>query len=177
MLVSPPCWATWPRPEYREAKCHRRQGLSARNTRPIPSLLLVEDNRVNQEVALGILEHLGFRADVVSSGASALATLARSTPYTVLVTDFQMPEMDGYQLSRLVRDSATNVLDHQIPIIAMTAHALAGDRENCLMAGDGRLRHQKPIQSAVLEEVLDRWTVGLTAGSSNPAAIAPRVDR
>ena len=84
---------------------------------------------MNQEVIMGMLEHIGYSADMVSDGRSALLAL-HEIPYTLVLADCELPEMDGYELSRLIRNPSTNVLNPQIPIIAVTAHSLAGDRES-----------------------------------------------
>ena len=119
-------------------------------------VLVVEDNRVNQEVALGMIEHLGYSADVVSDGTDALRAL-RENQYALVLTDCQLPEMDGYELSRLIREPSTGVLNPEIPIIAVTAFSLSGDREKCLAAGmDDYL--SKPLRPELLDEILTRWT-------------------
>jgi signal transduction histidine kinase/CheY-like chemotaxis protein len=118
-------------------------------------ILVVEDNLVNQEVMAGTLGILGYTADIVADGRSALVAL-RATAYALVLTDCQMPEMDGYQLSRLIRDPLTGVLNPQIPIIAVTAHSLSGDREHCLAAGmDDYL--SKPLQPELLDKILTKW--------------------
>ncbi len=95
-------------------------------------LLLVEDNRVNQRVALHMLTRLGFRADVAGNGLEALDALARQ-PYDIILMDVQMPEMDGLEANRRIRDTH---LGARTPwIIAITANAMQGDRELCLAAG------------------------------------------
>jgi CheY-like chemotaxis protein len=119
-------------------------------------LLVVEDNTVNQEVIMGMLEHLGYRADVVSDAPSALRLVAQ-TAYALVLTDCQLPEMDGYELSRLIREGAA--VNPQVPIIAVTAHSLAGDREKCLAAGmDDYL--SKPIRPDALSALLTQWIEG-----------------
>ncbi len=133
---------------------------------PQQRLLVVEDNRVNLEVAMGILELLGYPADAVTDGPSALRAL-RETPYTLVLTDCQMPEMDGYELTRLIRDPQSGALNPQIPIIAVTAHSLSADREKCLAAGmDDYL--SKPVRPEQLENALTHW-IGAPRGSA-PAA-------
>jgi len=131
-------------------------------------LLLVEDNVVNQEVALGILENLGYPADVAPDGRIALELLAKHD-YAAVLTDCQLPELDGYELARIIRDPASpNIRNHSVPVIAMTAHALAGDREKCLLAGmDDYI--SKPVRAAILEEMLDRYTGDRAEGSLPPA--------
>jgi len=121
-------------------------------------LLLVEDNATNQEVALAILENLGYRADVVADGRSAVRALGQIA-YDLVLMDCQLPEMDGYEDSRLIRQPATPVLNHEIPIVAMTAHAMAGDREKCLAAGMNDYV-AKPIQPGLLAKAIEHWLAG-----------------
>lgn len=95
-------------------------------------ILLAEDNPVNQKVAMLILERLGYRADVAANGREVLDALKRR-PYDVLLTDMQMPQMDGLEATRCIRTGFPK--DSQPFIIAMTADAMRGDRERCLQAG------------------------------------------
>ncbi|WP_300667475.1 response regulator [Desulfoluna sp.] len=97
-------------------------------------ILLVEDFPINQEVALGILESFGFRADVAETGRQAILAMEK-TAYDLVFMDLQMPELDGFQATRIVRDPLSNVKRHEVPIVAMTANAMEGDREKCLKAG------------------------------------------
>lgn len=113
-------------------------------------ILLVEDNTVNQKVALRMLERLGYRADVVSNGLEAIAALRRQT-YDVLLMDVQMPEMDGLEATRCIRQEWRS--STQPWIIAMTAHARASDREECLAAGMNDYI-SKPIDMVLLGNVL-----------------------
>ncbi|MBX2809468.1 MAG: response regulator [Cellvibrionaceae bacterium] len=118
-----------------------------------PHLLLVEDNVINQEVALGILDALNMTADVANNGIEALAALAK-TDYDLVLMDCQMPEMDGYEATRAIR--AGQVPRADITIIAMTANAMKGDKENCLAAGmDDYLT--KPVDPMQLSDRLDYW--------------------
>jgi len=118
-------------------------------------ILLAEDNLTNQQVALGILKKLGLRADAVGDGSEAIRAL-ETIPYDLVLMDVQMPVMDGLEATRLIRDPRSAVLRRGIPIIAMTAHAMQGDRERCLEAGmDGYVT--KPISPDALAEALDRW--------------------
>jgi len=82
--------------------------------------LVVEDNKVNQVVVLGILENLGYEADVVADGSEALSALQRRH-YVLVLMDCQMPGMDGYQAARLIRQRDTALRNHDIPIVAVTA--------------------------------------------------------
>jgi CheY-like chemotaxis protein len=95
-------------------------------------VLLAEDNPVNQKVALGYLERMGYRADLVSNGLQAVATL-ESRPYDLVLMDLQMPDMDGLEASRQIRRRLP--AERQPKIIALTANAMEGDRELCIAAG------------------------------------------
>ncbi len=98
------------------------------------NILVVEDNQINQKVALSILKKLGYHADAVANGIEALQIL-HEIPYDLVLMDCQMPEMDGFTATAQIRVSGSAVLNPQVPIIAMTAHAMIGDRENCIAAG------------------------------------------
>jgi PAS domain S-box-containing protein len=118
-------------------------------------ILLAEDNITNQQVALGILNKLGLRADAVANGAEAVNAL-EAIPYDLILMDVQMPEMDGYEATRLIRSPHSAVRNHQVPIIAMTANAMHDDREKCLRAGmDDYV--PKPVSPQSLAEVLIKW--------------------
>ena len=121
-------------------------------------ILLAEDNITNQQVAMGALKRMGLMADVVSSGAEAVKAL-ESLPYDLVLMDCQMPEMDGYEASRLIRNPQSAVINHHIPIIAMTANAMKGDRERCLEAGMNDYV-SKPIYPLELAITLDKWLPG-----------------
>ncbi len=115
-------------------------------------LLLVEDNPVNQQVALGILKKLGFRADIVPNGKEAIEALKRRD-YDLVFMDIQMPEMDGLTATGIIRDPESRVRNPKVPIIAMTAHAMRGDRKKCMDAGmSGYI--SKPIDPGALYETL-----------------------
>ena len=109
-------------------------------------VLVVEDNPTNQKVALSILGNLGYQADAVSNGLEAVQVLGR-TSYDLVLMDCLMPEMDGYEAARVIRDPESPVLDHSIPIVAMTACAVRGDAEKCIEAG----------MNAYLGKPVDPW--------------------
>jgi PAS domain S-box-containing protein len=122
-------------------------------------ILLVEDNPVNQTVARGLLNKLGLSVDLAANGKEALEKLAQASgdhPYTLILMDCQMPEMDGYEASRQIRQGKVGERNQPILIVAMTAHAMKGDREKCLEAGmDDYL--PKPIKLQALAEMLAKW--------------------
>ena len=118
-------------------------------------LLLVEDNPVNQRLALILLERLGHQVDTANNGDEALQALARA-PYDLVLMDCRMPVMDGYEATRIIRRGGNKVLDPDIPIVAMTANAMAGDRELVLEAGMNDYL-AKPVNPQTLEETLQRW--------------------
>ncbi len=129
-------------------------------------VLLAEDNTTNQQVALGILKRLGLRADAVANGAEAVRSL-ELLPYDLVLMDVQMPEMDGLEATRRIRDPKSTVRQHQIPIIAMTAHALRGDRERCLEAGMNDYV-TKPVSAQALADALARWLPRRPAAAAVP---------
>jgi signal transduction histidine kinase/FixJ family two-component response regulator len=140
-------------------------------------ILLVEDNLVNQEVARGFLEVLGHRCDIVPNGEEALAALHQQR-YDAVLMDCQMPGMDGFSATRAIRDlEARGVLaPPRLAILAVTAHALAGDRERCLEAGmDDYLTKPFTLESlaAALQRVLDRGQRTEAALASPHLATAP----
>jgi CheY-like chemotaxis protein len=118
-------------------------------------ILLAEDNVVNQKIALRILEKkLGYHADVVTNGKEAIESLERFD-YDLVLMDCQMPEMDGYEATSTIRDLNSAVRNHNIPIIAMTANDMKGDREKCLEAGmDDYI--SKPINMQKFADVIKR---------------------
>jgi signal transduction histidine kinase/CheY-like chemotaxis protein/ligand-binding sensor domain-containing protein len=117
-------------------------------------ILLAEDNRVNQMVALRILSKRGHSVEVVESGREVLERLARE-PFDLLLTDIQMPDMDGFETAASIRSQERRTGRH-LPIIAMTAMAMKGDRERCLQVGmDGYV--SKPMQPSELFETIERF--------------------
>jgi signal transduction histidine kinase/CheY-like chemotaxis protein len=114
-------------------------------------VLLAEDNAVNRKIAVRILERLGCSVEVAANGREAVG-LAVRTPFDVVLMDCQMPEMDGYQAAAEIR----NRLGAGLPIVALTAHALEGDRDRCLTAGmDDYLT--KPVRVASVRAAIERW--------------------
>ena len=117
-------------------------------------ILLVEDNIINQKVAQSILSKLGYKADVVANGLEAVRALEMIN-YDVVLMDCEMPEMDGFEATAMIRNTESKVLNHAVPIIAMTANAMKGDRERCIEAGmDDYL--SKPVKKIELEALLER---------------------
>lgn len=118
-------------------------------------ILLAEDNITNQIVAKGILEKLGYHVDVVTNGSQAIRSLEKKT-YDLVLMDLQMPELDGLEATRIIRNAASNVINPDIPVIAMTANAMAGDREKCLNAGMNDYI-SKPVDPNILIEKIKTW--------------------
>ena len=118
-------------------------------------VLIVEDNAVNQKVAQGLLKKFGIQADVAANGEEALKTL-ESIPFDLVFMDCQMPIMDGYEASRQIRKDDSKVLDKTLPIIAMTANTMQGDREKCLASGMSDFI-SKPVNPVKIQEALRHW--------------------
>jgi PAS domain S-box-containing protein len=137
------------------AEGHMRPDLAPEATRRPGRILLVEDNATNQVVAVAILKKLGHRVDVAENGSEAIKAL-RSMSYDLVLMDCQMPEMDGYEATKRIRSGEAGSSNATIPIIAMTARAMQGDREKCLDAGmDDYLA--KPISASSLSKALEKW--------------------
>jgi CheY-like chemotaxis protein len=164
---------------------HRQQATAGQ--RPLAQqlplrILLVEDNRVNQRVALRMLERIGYRADVAASGVEAIQALERQD-YDLVLMDLQMPEMDGLEATCRIRQRWPRPGGPRI--IAMTANAMRGDRELCLAAGmDDYI--SKPVKLPALEAAIQRsggasspgtaheaWTAAAAVASEH----APAIDR
>lgn len=150
-------------------------GLTARGSEPgwIPvPVLLVEDNSINRQLACLLLEKLGCRVDAVGNGRDALA-LAQRNRYDLIFLDCQMPDLDGFEVTMELRRREGQT--RRTPIIALTAAAMAGDREKCLAAGmDDYI--PKPIDFEHLDQVLQRWsprTPGLEAEAASRDVVSP----
>ena len=147
------------------APIHPQGRVPAENMRHA-HVLVVEDNSVNREVAIALLQHFGHRVDTAENGHEAVEAL-RARRYDLVLMDCQMPEMDGYEATRLIRDPATGALNPRTAIVAVTASAMTGDREKCIAAGmDDYLA--KPLEPESLSRVLDRW---LRPVPMEPAAV------
>ena len=142
-----------------------RHTLAEANRKTGTRLLLAEDNVINQKVAVRMLENLGYRADVVANGVEALEATARIA-YSAVLMDCQMPEMDGFEATYAIREREALFAKsdargdgrqhaHRLPIIAMTANSMKGDRERCLEAGMDEYI-SKPIKPKDLADVLGR---------------------
>jgi CheY-like chemotaxis protein len=137
-----------------EPRLLTRHQLAEQNRQHL-RILLAEDNLINQKLAVTLLQKAGYSVDAVESGAHALEK-AKSERYNAILMDVQMSEMDGFEATQLIRAWEEEAGTHT-PIIAMTAHALSGDRERCIKAGmDDYL--SKPLEPKVFFAMLERWT-------------------
>ncbi|TNC81715.1 MAG: hypothetical protein C9356_07610 [Oleiphilus sp.] len=125
-------------------------------------ILVVEDNTVNQLVVSSMLEQLGYSCDIAANGKEAIELLARDgdlPEFKLVLMDCQMPEMDGFEATRLIRSRTLRRCERSIPVVALTANAMPGDRERCYDAGmDDYL--SKPLNKEALHEALERWLPG-----------------
>jgi CheY-like chemotaxis protein len=118
-------------------------------------ILMAEDVKVNVMVAAGLLHSMGHELDTAENGLAALDML-RNNDYDLVLMDCQMPVMDGYQCTEAIRSGTSGVRNPQIPIIAMTAYAMSGDREKCLAAGMNDYV-SKPIEAKLLAKAISKW--------------------
>jgi CheY-like chemotaxis protein len=121
-------------------------------------ILIAEDNIVNQKVALGLLKKLGVRAEAVANGIEVIRAL-EMIHYDLVLMDVQMPEMDGYEATKQIRNPNSSVKNHTIPVIAMTANAMLGDRNICISAGMNDYI-SKPVLLDDLARVIEKWLPG-----------------
>lgn len=127
----------------------------AEEMRKMARLLVVEDNLTNQKLALKLFEKMGFAADLAPDGIQCLKILEKNQ-YDLIFMDIQMPEMDGFEVTSIIRTPDSKVKDHNVPIIAMTAHATNEDRKKCLESGMNDYI-SKPIDPAKLSEIVSKW--------------------
>jgi CheY-like chemotaxis protein/HPt (histidine-containing phosphotransfer) domain-containing protein len=126
--------------------------------RPEARILVAEDIAANREVALALLARLGYKADTATNGAEALAAMGSRT-YDLVFMDCEMPVMDGYEATRRIRLAESAADGSHIPIVALTAHAISGDKEQCTAAGmDDYLA--KPISLRRMSDALTKWLAG-----------------
>jgi two-component system, sensor histidine kinase and response regulator len=137
---------------------------SLREERPRYTVLLVEDNHINQVLAVKLLKNHGYQVSVAENGRLALESW-RSHTFDFILMDMMMPEMDGLEATRRIRSEELGQEGRHIPIIAMTANAMTGDRERCLDAGmDGYI--SKPVKPEVLHQEIERVMSGRPAGTA-----------
>jgi CheY-like chemotaxis protein/HPt (histidine-containing phosphotransfer) domain-containing protein len=145
-------------------------------------ILVAENNSTNREVALGMLANLGLTANAVDNGAEALAAL-EAAPYDLVLMDVRMPVMDGIEATRRIRDPRSEVLNREIPIVAMTANAMDADRERCLAVGMNDFV-PKPVSKLVLRDALSRWlrppdtaSQGVAKPWADPQPVLSRIEQ
>ncbi|MEA1968294.1 MAG: response regulator [Thermodesulfobacteriota bacterium] len=118
-------------------------------------ILMAEDDAINRKVALATLNKLGYQVEVVVNGRQAVDALEKIR-YDLVLMDCQMPELNGYEATGEIRDPNSKVIDHSTPVIALTAHATAGDREKCIDAGMDDYM-SKPFKPDLLAKLLEKW--------------------
>ena len=147
---------------------HRTVELPATAPTAVPEvsgkILLVEDNKVNQLVGSKVLQNLGYEYTIANNGLEAVAAY-RSSHYDAVLMDCQMPEMDGFEATGAIRSLEECSDVGRVPIIAMTAAAMEGDRERCMRAGMDDFV-TKPVRLEVVSAVLDRWVTKQGPGSA-----------
>jgi CheY-like chemotaxis protein/HPt (histidine-containing phosphotransfer) domain-containing protein len=148
---------------------HTLSEIKKRNIR----ILLAEDNIVNQKVALNILGKFGYRVDAVIDGIEALQSLDK-TQYDIVLMDVQMPEMDGLTATKIIREKERQNGKH-IPIIALTAYAMKGDKEQCIEAGmDDYI--SKPFNPKMLQQIIDKFIKNSTENNGDIFMISNNKD-
>jgi CheY-like chemotaxis protein len=139
-------------------------------------ILVVEDNLINQQVALGILQIQGYSVSVANNGREALDALAQGA-FDLILMDCHMPEMDGFEATMEIRKREQSSGGRRVPIVALTANAMAQDREECLNVGmDDHLA--KPFSMQTMQDMLDRWMPQPAARQAQAAEpVAPPASR
>ncbi len=139
----------------------RELGLKMIETPDITKIriLLVEDDGINQLVADTMLSNLGYHVDIVSNGWEALEKL-KAVRYSLVFMDCMMPEMDGYQTTQLIRDPDSQVLNREIPIIAITGNATSEDLTKCIQNGMNDFL-TKPIEQDRISSMISKWVSDL----------------
>lgn len=135
-------------------------------------ILVVEDNRVNQQVAIGMLQRFGCRVEVVANGREALEVITRNS-YDLVLMDCHMPQMDGYEATRQIRGLEAGKA--QVPIIAMTANVREGDSDKCLAAGMNDYL-AKPLRLDLLRDKLQHWLGAIPASTARAEAPALKLE-
>lgn len=118
-------------------------------------VLLAEDNIVNQKLATKLIEKMGYQVQVVNNGQEAIEALV-ANDFDLVLMDVQMPVLDGITATGIIRNASSDVRDHQVPVVAMTAHVMKGDKEKCLEAGMNDYL-SKPVSRKAMVEVMRRW--------------------
>ena len=137
-----------------ETQLVTRHTISEEKNKKI-KILLAEDNIVNQKLALRLIEKLGYKADAAANGQEAVNAL-EIIDYNLVLMDVQMPVMDGYEATIKIRDPHSNVINHDVKIIALTAHAMKGDRDKCIEVGMNDYL-AKPINPNELYNILEQY--------------------
>ncbi len=159
------------KPPARKVPRGNAGGAGSVDFRGAGKVLLVEDNPINQQVAVELMENAGLRVAVAGNGREAIDMLGRDE-YACILMDIQMPVMDGFEATRVIRGMQKY---KHIPIIAMTAHAMAGDRERCLEAGMND-HTPKPVDPDKLFQTLGRWIFGGKYVPASGGKTAPEAD-
>ncbi len=133
----------------------RQKRANSKESKKELSVLLVEDDTINQKITSILLEKEGFKITIAETGVQAIETMRENT-FDLILMDVEMPEKNGYDTTREIRASTAKTDSHQIPIIAMTAHAMSGIREKCLAAGMNDYI-SKPINMPLLNEIIQRF--------------------
>jgi CheY-like chemotaxis protein/HPt (histidine-containing phosphotransfer) domain-containing protein len=136
-------------------------------------ILLAEDNFTNQQVALAILKKLGIHADAVADGSEAIQALS-TIPYDLVFMDMRMPVMDGVEATRCIRDPRSSVLNHGIPIVAMTANVMKADQDQCYQAGMNGFV-PKPVSPQSIRAELEKWLSAASLSRPEDASLVARL--